>query len=172
MKFCKYCGNSIDENAIFCPNCGARVSGDGPRTNTGAFGGYDPYGYSAPAYDMQGSMLVTIISFLFWEVGLIIWFFWRMSRPGKARSAAKGALANVCLGMPVLGAALWLVWKDDIGKRDYAKVCGISAIVGVGIYVFMIAALVVLYATGAMDAGYYTDIPFGDLSAAAFSLFG
>lgn len=165
MKFCKYCGNRIDENAIFCPSCGARVSGDNPHVNHNPFNNmYGPNGY-APAYDTKGSLLIAIVSFLCWEAGLIIWFLWRYTHPGKARSALKGTLANVCVGMPVLGLILWLVLREEEARKDYAKVCGIAAIVGGAIYALTIVLAVVLTVTGVIDAGFYSSFPFDEMMA-------
>lgn len=161
MKFCKSCGNRIDENAIFCPSCGARVSGEGPTVNYGPYGGGDPFGgYGrAPVYDNAPSMLVAVISFIFWQAALVIWFFCRYNRPGKARSAVKGALSSVCFGMPVIGAVLWAIWKNDPVNRDYARVCSISAIVGAVFYALVILASVILTLTGAVDSGAYFTLP-------------
>lgn len=164
MKFCKNCGNAIDDNAIFCSKCGSRTNGDGPRVNFdtfGGFGGYNQY----PVYDTTGSAALAVVSFLFWQVGLIVWLFCRHTRPGKARSAAKGALGNACFGMPVLGLVLWILWKGDYQKKDYAKVCGISAIVGAALYALLIVGMVILTLTGAVDEGYYSSFPFGEMSA-------
>lgn len=165
MKFCKYCGREIDENAIFCSNCGARVSGDNPRFNTNPFDRYNP-GNTTPEYHTEGSIFVAIASFLFWQVGLILWFFWRYTQPGKARSAAKGALASACVSMPVLGAALWLVWKDDTAQKDYAKVCGIAAIVGAAVALIGFVLMLVLVLLGILDPSFETSIPYGDMLAA------
>lgn len=149
MKYCKYCGSSIDENAIFCPNCGARLNEDGPRAGYDPNAGYNrnPFGsYASPYYQGQGSRAIAVLSFCFWEVGLILWLIWRYSNPGKARSAAKGALANACFSMPVLGFILWLVWREEEDKKDLAKVCGISAIVGAaaGVITFILTFLFML----------------------------
>ena len=154
MKFCKYCGGSIDDNAIFCPNCGARVSGDNPNVNSNPFDRYNPG--NTVAYDTQGSLLIAIVSFLCWEAGLIIWLLWRYSHPGKARSAAKGALCSVCLSMSILGAVLWLVLREDADKRDYAKVCGIAAIIGASFSVLSIILIIVLKLAGVV---FFTSIP-------------
>lgn len=165
MKFCKRCGCRIDENAIFCPTCGAQVNGDTPRYgNT-----FDPYGGGVynPVYDTAPSKFIAVISFLFWQVGLIIWFFCRQTRPGKARSASKGALGGVCFGMPILGAVLWVLWKDDQSKRDYAKVCGISALVGAGIYALAIALSVVLSLAG-VEIDSYSLLPLSEFMAYIF----
>lgn len=169
MKFCKYCGRGIDENAIFCSNCGARVSGDNPHVNTNPFDRYNP-GNSAPVYNTEGSKFVAIISFLCWQAGLILWLLWRNTQPGKARSAAKGALANACVGMPILGAVLWLVWKDDVAQKDYAKVCGISAIVGVAIVLISFVLMFVLTLIGALDPSFETSFPYGDMMATVLNL--
>lgn len=164
MKFCKFCGNKIDDNAIFCSTCGARVNGDNPQVNYNPYAGYGGRGYYS-SYDNTGSILVSILCFLFPEAGLLLWFFWRFSRPRKARSATLGALSRLSLSMPVLGAVLWLVWKGDIGREDYAKVCGVSAIIGGAVYVLAIVAMIVLYLTGAIDEGFFVNLPLDGMAA-------
>ena len=135
MKYCGNCGNPVDENAIFCPRCGA--NGDkSEKVNYGgygSFGGFNPYG-TYPVYDMQESKGVTAVSFCFIEIGLILWFLFRRTRPGKSRSALKGVLGRLSFGMPVLGA----------DRGDFAKMAGISAIVGGAVLAltFIVAILV------------------------------
>ena len=161
MKFCKRCGSRIDENAIFCSNCGAAANGDTPNFGYGfnPYGG-NPYGGNpyTPTYDTAPSNFIAVISFIFWQAGLLIWFFCRNTRPGKARSASKGALSSLCLSIPIVGAVLWVLWKDDVNKRDYAKVCGISAIVGVGVYAFFILLSAVLTLLGVDISSYSLPI--------------
>ena len=159
MKYCSNCGQQIDDNAIFCSNCGARTNGDatgaggfgggygggyGGYGGFGGFGGYNPYGGAYPVYDTRESTGVAVISFLFWQVGLVLWFLLRRTRPGKARSAAKGTCASASMSMPVLGLVLWLVWKGDPTKHDYAKIAGIFAIVGVVLYALVLVLSAVL----------------------------
>ena len=153
----------MDDNALFCSKCGARANGEGPRVNYNPYGGFG--GYNAPVYDTKESLPIAILSFVFWQIGLAVWLFCRHTRPGKARSAAKGALSSACVGMPILGAALWLIWKDDMGRRDYAKLCGISAIVGAALYAVMIIGVIVLNLTGIVDEGYFTTLPIGEMMA-------
>lgn len=152
MKFCKYCGNPVDDNAIFCKSCGARVSDDGPAYNSGPYGnpygGYGQYNNPYPFYDNTPSKAIAILSFLFWEIGAILWFFWRRTRPGKARSALKGALAGASFNMPVLGLILWIMWRYEYDKQDFAKACGIAAIVGASIYALTVILMVVLHFAG------------------------
>lgn len=167
MKYCKNCGAEIDDNAIFCSHCGTRANGDGPRINFDNFGGgFNPYGsYNyQPYYDTEPSKLISVLSFIFWQAGLVIWFFCRHTRPGKARSALKGLLCNLCVSMPVIGAVLWILWKDDPTKQDYAKISGISAIVGVGIYALFIAAGIILTVTGVVSEGYYFSLPTSNMA--------
>lgn len=157
MKYCRNCGNPLDDNAIFCPRCGARSNGDGPNVNFDMYGGYNS-GYG-PVYDTQPSRAIAVLSFIFWQVGLIIWFFCRRTRPGKAESAVKGALSSACVSMPLIGLVIWLLWGNDPTKRGYAKVAGISAIVGAGIYALFTVLSIVLILTGLTDAGLYFTLP-------------
>ena len=119
------------------------------------------------SYDTEGSKLIAFVSFLCWEAGLVIWFLWRYSHPGKARSAIKGALANACFSMPILGFVLWLILREDEVKRDYAKVCVISAIVGASFYVLCVALMVVLKIIG---IDFITSVPLDGMAAAVLGL--
>ena len=145
MKQCRKCGATLDENAIFCWRCGNRVNEDIPNYT---YGGYNPYGGTVTfAPDYSGSKLVAVVSFLFWQLGVILWFFMRNTRPGKARSAAKGTLGGLALSMPLVGLAGWLIWKDTDSK-DLAKVCAYSAIVGLAIQVAAIVLVGVMKLLG------------------------
>ena len=70
--------------------------------------------------------------------------------------------------MPPLGLALWILWKDDPSKKDYAKVVGISAIVGAGI---IASALVLAVIANLMGVDYSTVIPNAGGMAALIGLF-
>lgn len=153
MKYCKNCGSVIDDNAIFCPRCGARANGDGPTVNYNTYGGY---GYGA--LDNEPSKLIAVLSFAFWWLGLAVWAFCRHTRPGKARSALKGLLSSACFSIPIIGAVLWALWKGDPEKQDYARIASKSAIVGAIFYAVWATLSVVAVLTGSMDAGYYMNI--------------
>ena len=153
MKNCNNCGAEIDEGAIYCPYCGSRYNEkkkpDNQNTNgtgTGSGGSYDPkYGY-IPDYSNYGggmygggfgapnevagtSLWVMILSFALPLVGLILYYKWRFTDPGKAASAANGALASVCFGTHFLGFVLWYVWR--ISKPKTAKLCMIASVIGI-----------------------------------------
>ena len=105
-----------------------------------------------------------VLSFLSWQIGLLLWLFWRNTRPGKAGSAAHGAAAGASFTMPVLGFALWALWRNDPRKSEYARTAVKAAIVGVAIYAVLIAASVILRFTGVSMDDY--TIPVGDMAAA------
>ncbi len=130
MKYCKKCGKMIDDDAIFCSVCGARTNGD--DSGRYAYNTYsNMYGNGgAVNQNAKGSVLLTIIGLLFWQVGFIVWIFTRHTRPAIAKSALKGALGGLTLNLPVFGLVMWIFWKDDPANRDIAKMCGICAIIG------------------------------------------
>lgn len=144
MKFCRNCGAQIDDNAIFCHNCGSRTNGDAPNNPYG----FDPYGGAFCGIDMRESWPIKILSFLFWQAGLILWFFWRNTRPGKARSALKGTLSAACFQFPIAGLVLWFLWRGDLENKIYAKIGAISAIVGISLNLLAYLALWLLAASG------------------------
>ena len=172
MKFCSNCGKQIEDNAIFCPHCGARANGDtsgNPYGGTGTYGGYNPYGGTYPVYDTTPSKAVAVLSFFFWQVGVILWLVFRRTRPGKATSALKGALASACVSMPVLGLVLWLIWKNDPTKQSFAKVAGYAAIAGA----CLIGAWTVLQVLATMlGVGGEITFPYGGMLAYIGTLIG
>jgi len=137
MKYCTYCGTQIDDGVQFCPNCGAKQTPSSSETENNffaenAFGGNQQ---GAPRTFFANDPLVTersrgitVLSFIFPIVGLILWLVWKDNKPGKSISASKGALAGLSFNMPILGLIFWLVWKDT--NSEMAKPCGIAAIVG------------------------------------------
>ena len=82
MKFCSKCGKELIDEAVVCIGCGCSVA------NTSF------------ANDKR-SLAYALIGFFFPIVGLIIWLMWKDSSPLKAKSAGKGALISVILGVAV-----------------------------------------------------------------------
>ncbi|MGD9605141.1 MAG: zinc-ribbon domain-containing protein [Bacilli bacterium] len=77
MKYCANCGNEIEEDATFCPNCGARI-GQGPL--------------KSKANDDAPSFGFACLGFFFPMIGLILYLVWNNEYPLKAKSCGKGAL--------------------------------------------------------------------------------
>ena len=151
MKYCSNCGNQLEDSAIICVKCGCAAndstnnhyeSGYNPYNSYDSYGGGDSYGTVYQVYDMRESWPIAILSFLMWKLGVIFWFAWRHTSPGKAKSATKGILARNAMQRPVLGLILWLLWKGDSRRNDYAKIAGIFTIVGASF--IAVAALTVL----------------------------
>ncbi|MBR2930144.1 MAG: zinc-ribbon domain-containing protein [Clostridia bacterium] len=157
MKNCNNCGANIDEGAIYCPYCGTRYDEKGKkeenRQTYGTGGSYDPkYGYipnySGSPYgsgtnDVVGrSFWISLLSFVLPLVGFILWYVWRFTKPGKAASAAHGALSAVSFGTPIIGLAIWFICKYS--RPEIAKISGISAIVGVVFTIILSIILVLL----------------------------
>ena len=180
MKFCKNCGNQIDDNAIFCSYCGARANGENTSNNYGGYnpyGGYRPYGNtfgSYPVYDMRPSRLMTVISFFFWPVGIFAWLFNRRRFPGSANSALRGAVAGISFSMPLLGFVFWLLGKEDECNREYMRWVRIFTIAGAVAWV----ALIGLMLLGAFTLSYTdfigveTVVPDGDMAAFIHTIIG
>ena len=84
--------------------------------------------------------------------------FCRHTRPGKAHSALMGLLSSACVGIPLIGVAVWALWRNDPTKRDIVKVSTVSAIVGAVLYALIAILSIVLVLTGAADAGWYTTL--------------
>lgn len=159
MKYCTYCGTQIDDGVQFCPNCGAKQAltssdnqnsffaenafGDGQQDTRRTFFANDPL-------VTERSRGITVLSFIFPIVGLILWLVWKDKKPGKSISAGKGALTCLSFNMPIVGLILWLVWKDD--RSELAKPCGIAAIVG-----FLFGIITSFIASALMMLGFMSD---------------
>lgn len=141
MAYCAYCGNKIDDTALFCPNCGARNEAREEKKYSEEQSG--SYGYSDLSHTfmgagstaqpspeaMKGNGFITVLAFIFPIVGFILWYVWKMSKPGWAGSALKGAVVSVSFSTPFIGLILFLVNREK--NKALAKACGIAAIIGV-----------------------------------------
>ena len=153
MKYCQYCGTQLDDTALFCPNCGARVEGHSGAN--GASGNVPPVDFSfrtrktglfGLSDDGRRSGGVAFLCFLFWWAAIIFYFAWRDTKPGQVISAIKGAAAGICFGMPIAGLIIWIICKQD--HPEIAKACGISAIVGAVFSFALTVAFTVLTTLG------------------------
>ena len=130
MKYCRRCGQGIDENAIFCVRCGERQGEPEPFGGPfgSPFGGFDRPTQSYTSDAFKPSFIIAALSFVFNILGLVFFIVWQKTKPGRANSAAKGGLAGVSFSSPLIGAILYFVFRTR--RPEFAKPCLIGAIVG------------------------------------------
>lgn len=92
MKYCANCGNQLEEEAAFCPQCGARQSGTMASKQNGD---------DAPSFGYA------FLAFFFPMIGLILYIVWNKDYPLRAKSCAKGAVIGFIINV-VLGICLAL----------------------------------------------------------------
>ena len=90
--YCKKCGNEIRDDAMICPKCGCAT---GNR--------------KAPAAEDSSGFGWAVLGFFIPIVGLILYLVWKTEYPMRARSAGKGALVSVILGVIVYVIAIVFV---------------------------------------------------------------
>ena len=81
--FCAKCGAEMDDNAEFCPKCGARAGAEA--------------GGLAAGDDSVGP--IGIVLFCLPLVGAIMYFVWKDDKPKKAKTACYLALGGTVLGI-------------------------------------------------------------------------
>lgn len=87
MAYCKKCGSHIEDNAIFCPECGADQGLNSSQGNSGS-----------QSVD-NGSFGWGVLGFCIPIVGLILFLVWHDSKPKSGKQAGIGALVSVILGV-------------------------------------------------------------------------
>ena len=86
MAFCRNCGNHLADNVTFCPNCGT-AQNTGSTMNT------------TPAPVDNGGFWWGALGCCIPIVGLILFLVWKDTKPKTAKSAGKGALISVIVGV-------------------------------------------------------------------------
>lgn len=81
MKYCSQCGKELVDEAVICPTCGASQG----NISSGKID-HKSFGYA-------------LLGFCIPLVGLILYLVWKDTTPLKAKSAGKGALISVTLGI-------------------------------------------------------------------------
>ncbi|MBR1867357.1 MAG: zinc ribbon domain-containing protein [Clostridia bacterium] len=104
MKYCKYCGTQLEDDAVFCVNCGAKQVENQTSTenatqnenNNANYFNNMQSGNSNNYYDNRSddapSVGFGILGFFFPLIGLILYLVWKDTYPLKAKSCGKGAL--------------------------------------------------------------------------------
>lgn len=102
--YCTECGTVIDDNAVFCSNCGKRVKGTYNASTV------------APTYNDDSSGIgFAIAGFLVPICGLILYLAERKDRPQKAKSAGIGALVRLGINF-VITVILLVVYFEMFGS--------------------------------------------------------
>lgn len=99
MKYCRYCGSEMLDDAVLCVKCGCQV--ESVKVTEGT---------DAP------NMGFAVLCFFIPLLGLILYLVWKDEMPLKAKSCGKGALIGfivgvfawviaTCVGVAAMGAA-------------------------------------------------------------------
>ena len=95
--YCKNCGTQLDDRAVICPHCGV------PTDN-----------YYTPGHKVEGTSIrrentedmpnagLSVLSFFFPIVGLILFLVWQNSMPKRAKSCARGAILGVVVDVIIV----------------------------------------------------------------------
>lgn len=109
--FCKNCGEQIDDEATYCPYCGAVQEGVRIVRHRAV---EDP--------NDKPSFGFAFLSFLIPLLGLILFLVWKDDLPRRARSCSKGALIGfiiyfvlVILFFALFFGAMSAVWEQFRG---------------------------------------------------------
>jgi hypothetical protein len=86
MKYCRFCGAEMFDNAVFCVKCGCHV--ENVKTADKTTDEVD-----AP------NMGFAVLGFFISLVGLILYLIWIEKTPLKAKSCGKGALIGVIVSV-------------------------------------------------------------------------
>lgn len=127
MKYCKYCGAELPDEAVFCTACGANQS-LGEKKEAAAT--RPPESVSAPsaAHGTQNNYLgLTVLGFFIPLAALICYFLWKDTEPEKALAIGKGGLIEISLS-PIVGLVVFVMMKEKY--PDISRACGIAAIIG------------------------------------------
>ena len=147
MKNCSYCGSEMNDNAEFCPCCGANVTVNA-NADTATATEAAPTAQATVAVEEKHTGIV-VVSFLLSMfispvIALIMWLVWKDSNPAKSMAAAKGGLMVMSFSIPIVGLVAFILMKDKY--RDVAKACGICGIIGVVFWVLIMVLYIGLFA--------------------------
>lgn len=79
MKYCKNCGNSLDDMAVICPKCGVQQEALNPKEEN------------------TGDVLWAVLAFISPAIGLILFAVWRKSKPKRAKLMGIVSLVAIIL---------------------------------------------------------------------------
>ena len=92
MAYCKNCGSQIDNRAIICPKCGVPQETKPAVVDNGGFG----WGF---------------LGFILPVVALVLFRFWKQTKPNTARVVGIGALVGA-----IICAVLYIIYFVLLGS--------------------------------------------------------
>lgn len=85
MKFCSKCGKELFDEAVICPACGCPQKG-----------------YNTNQTKDSKNILWFILSFLYFWVGIILYFVWKDTAPSKAKLCITGSVSAIVVSVLIL----------------------------------------------------------------------
>ena len=96
MAYCRKCGTQLSDQATFCHSCGtAQNAAPAQNTSSTNQNTYNP----TPAPVDKGGFWWGVLGYCVPLVGLILFLVWKDTKPKTAKSAGKGALISVIVGV-------------------------------------------------------------------------
>lgn len=92
MTHCKFCGNALRDEDIFCSKCGVHIESQ-EYHNTNTFESF------IPKIEDSGHIGWGLLGFLVPIVGLILFLIWKDEKPKTSLMAGKGALISIILSV-------------------------------------------------------------------------
>jgi len=99
MKYCKHCGQEVDDDATFCPNCGSKIenySTNNYTTSSNRDNSSNRHSHKIRETD-GGTVGLGILSFFVPIVGLILFLAWKYTNPRYAKAAGIGAIIGAVI---------------------------------------------------------------------------
>ena len=116
MKNCPHCNATLEDNAVFCPNCGTNLNGQpfgaGNVPPQATFA--DPYDHTAEfdPKDISDNKVIAMLCYLLGSIGVIIALLAANKSDYAAfhvRQALKLTVVNVLLGIVAIVLAITIV---------------------------------------------------------------
>ncbi|MBD5391055.1 zinc-ribbon domain-containing protein [bacterium] len=101
MKYCSHCGEELEDEAVVCVKCGCSA---GPAKNRVL---EDPN---------ESTLLYGVLGFFVPLAGLILFLLWNDTYPRRAKSAGKGALISVIIGVvtSIIGSIVYFAFLSAL----------------------------------------------------------
>lgn len=110
MKYCVNCGKEVDENQMFCANCGAKIT----NYSNGYYTKREEY--NKQQFETTGEKIgYGILAFLIPLVGFILYFVFKSSKPVTSKICLYVSLISFVLNL--LSTILMFVFFADVVRE-------------------------------------------------------